>query len=435
MGLTLAAMLGQIGLPGGGFGHGYGSMNEPGLPPLRCGLPRLPQGPNPVHDVHPGRGDQRHAAASRRAVRLQRPATDAIPTSSWCTGPAATRSTTTRTCPGCAARWAASTPSWCTTRTGRRWPSTPTSSCRRPPRFERDDFSGSRNDPLLMAMPSADRAVRAVPRRLRRPSPRWPTGSAFGEQFTEGRTARQWLAHMYDKWAAGLGFRGADVRRVLARTGRLRLPTEDGLTLLADFRADPEAHRLDTPSGRIEIFSADIDGFGYDDCAGHPTWFEPTEWLGGSRAGALSAAPAGQPAGDPAAQPARRRRRQPGFESARARTDPDASRRRRGSRARRRRRGAGVQRPRRLPGRRGGRRPAASARWCSCRPARGSTRPTPPTRMRCACTATRTCSPTTSARHRWRAGAPARMCWCRWRSSPARCHRCGRISRRCLAVR
>ena len=38
MGLTLAAMLGQIGLPGGGFGHGYGSMNEPGLPPLRCRL-------------------------------------------------------------------------------------------------------------------------------------------------------------------------------------------------------------------------------------------------------------------------------------------------------------------------------------------------------------------------------------------------------------
>ena len=48
------------------------------------------------------------------------------------TGPAATRSTTTRTCPGCGARWPASTPSWYTTRTGRRWPSTPTSSCRRP---------------------------------------------------------------------------------------------------------------------------------------------------------------------------------------------------------------------------------------------------------------------------------------------------------------
>ena len=66
--------------------------------------------------------------------------------------------------------------------------------------------------------------------------------------------------------------------------GRLRLPTENGLTLLADFRADPGAHRLNTPSGRIEIFSDDIDGFGYDDCRGHPTWFEPSEWLGGVRA-------------------------------------------------------------------------------------------------------------------------------------------------------
>ena len=55
MGLTLAAMLGQIGLPGGGFGHGYGSMNEPGLPPLRCRLPVAAAGPQPGADVHPGR--------------------------------------------------------------------------------------------------------------------------------------------------------------------------------------------------------------------------------------------------------------------------------------------------------------------------------------------------------------------------------------------
>jgi biotin/methionine sulfoxide reductase len=68
------------------------------------------------------------------------------------------------------------------------------------------------------------------------------------------------------------------------RVGRLRLPTDDGLTLLADFRADPRAHRLGTPSGLIEIFSTDIDSFGYADCAGHPRWYEPTEWLGGDRA-------------------------------------------------------------------------------------------------------------------------------------------------------
>ena len=35
MGLTLASMLGQIGVPGGGFGHGYGSQNEVGMAPLR----------------------------------------------------------------------------------------------------------------------------------------------------------------------------------------------------------------------------------------------------------------------------------------------------------------------------------------------------------------------------------------------------------------
>jgi biotin/methionine sulfoxide reductase len=64
----------------------------------------------------------------------------------------------------------------------------------------------------------------------------------------------------------------------------VRLPTEPGLTLLADFRADPVTHRLATPSGRIEIFSDAIAGFGYDDCAGHPKWFTPTEWLGGERA-------------------------------------------------------------------------------------------------------------------------------------------------------
>jgi biotin/methionine sulfoxide reductase len=66
--------------------------------------------------------------------------------------------------------------------------------------------------------------------------------------------------------------------------GQVRLPVEEGLTLLADYRADPVAHRLATPSGCIEIFSDTIDGFGYADCSGHPRWYEPTEWLGGERA-------------------------------------------------------------------------------------------------------------------------------------------------------
>src|SRR5215472_16495762 len=51
--VTLAAMLGQIGLPGGGFGHGYGSMGDVGgyAPIVR--LPTLQRGRNPVRTFIP----------------------------------------------------------------------------------------------------------------------------------------------------------------------------------------------------------------------------------------------------------------------------------------------------------------------------------------------------------------------------------------------
>lgn len=281
MGLVLAAMLGQIGLAGGGFGHGYGSMNEPGLPPLRCRLPTLPQGMNPVSTfipvaavsdmlLHPGEtfdfngrrltypdirlvywagGNpfHHHQNIARLRRALARPETVVVHDPYW-TAMAKHADIVV--------------------------PSTTA--------FERDDYSGSRNDPLLVAMPAL-----AAPHADSRDD--YTTFAAlaerlgFGEQFTEGRTAQQWLVHLYDKWSAELDFTVPSFDDFWA-AGSLRLPTEDGLTLLADFRADPVDHRLGTPSGRIEIFSSDIDGFGYDDCAGHPTWYEPSEWLGGERA-------------------------------------------------------------------------------------------------------------------------------------------------------
>lgn len=88
---------------------------------------------------------------------------------------------------------------------------------------------------------------------------------------------------MYDKWSAELDFPVPSFAEFW-RTGRLELPTRTGLTWLADFRADPAAHPLGTPSGRIEIFSDTVDAFALPDCAGHPTWYEPSEWLGGPRA-------------------------------------------------------------------------------------------------------------------------------------------------------
>src|ERR1019366_2970206 len=93
--IALAAMLGQIGLPGGGFGFGYGSME--GLAGLRqdAPTPSLPMGHNPVRDFIP---------VARLADLLLNPGarfgTTAriciIPISVWCIGAAAIRSTIIR---------------------------------------------------------------------------------------------------------------------------------------------------------------------------------------------------------------------------------------------------------------------------------------------------------------------------------------------------
>jgi biotin/methionine sulfoxide reductase len=281
MGLTLAAMLGQIGLPGRGFGHGYGSMNEPGLAPLRSGLPRLPQGLNPVQTFIPV------AAISDMLLRPgeefdyngRRLTYPDIKLVYWAGGnpfhhhqniPRLRRAL------GRVDTVVVHEPYW-TAMAKHADIVVPSTTA-----FERDDYSGSRNDPMLMAMPKL-----TAPYAQSRDD--YTTFSAlaevlgFGEQFTEGRTARQWLAHMYEKWAAELDF-AVPTFDEFWRRGHLRLPTERGLTLLADFRADPATHRLNTPSGRIEIFSSDIEAFGYDDCVGHPKWYEPSEWLRGPRA-------------------------------------------------------------------------------------------------------------------------------------------------------
>src|SRR5207253_2574973 len=53
MGIALAALLGQIGVPGGGFGHGYGSMADVGAPRVPYPLPVFSQLQNPVRACIP----------------------------------------------------------------------------------------------------------------------------------------------------------------------------------------------------------------------------------------------------------------------------------------------------------------------------------------------------------------------------------------------
>jgi len=105
----------------------------------------------------------------------------------------------------------------------------------------------------------------------------------FRERFTEGRNEMEWLEHLYN------------VARQLAARKKVELPSFEAFwkeghvelarptepyTMFGDFRADPENRPLNTPSGKIEIFSERIAGFGYEDCPGHPKWLEPVEWLG-----------------------------------------------------------------------------------------------------------------------------------------------------------
>ncbi len=58
----------------------------------------------------------------------------------------------------------------------------------------------------------------------------------------------------------------------------------DEYVMFDKFRADPVAHKLTTPSGRIELYSEKIAGFGYDNCPPHAMWIEPSEWHRGAPA-------------------------------------------------------------------------------------------------------------------------------------------------------
>jgi biotin/methionine sulfoxide reductase len=66
MAIALSALLGQIGLPGGGFGHGYGSMADVGAPTVSLRLPFLPQAER-GRVVHSRGADRGHVAPPRRA--------------------------------------------------------------------------------------------------------------------------------------------------------------------------------------------------------------------------------------------------------------------------------------------------------------------------------------------------------------------------------
>ncbi|WP_373950593.1 molybdopterin guanine dinucleotide-containing S/N-oxide reductase [Vibrio pomeroyi] len=113
------------------------------------------------------------------------------------------------------------------------------------------------------------------------------------EVYTEGKTEMEWLYQFYKAAQQG------------GRAARVAMPNfskfwEDNQLIemkwneknaqfvrYADFRENPIMNPLGTPSGKIEIFSKTIEGYQLDDCPAHPTWLEPTEYTGNAKDGEL----------------------------------------------------------------------------------------------------------------------------------------------------
>jgi biotin/methionine sulfoxide reductase len=278
MGAVLAAVLGQIGLPGGGYNYALGTLAHYGKRNNAVPVAALPQGTNAVKEfipvarisdmlLHPGEpfdynGQRRpypnirlaywaggnpfhhHQDLLRLTEAFRRLETFVVHESAW-------------------------------TATARHadivLPTTMT--------LEREDIGCTPTDPLVVAM------HRIAP----------PHGEARDdydvfcdlakrlgglEAFSEGRNTRQWLAHLYARTQdalASMGLEAPDFETFWER-GELLLPQapDDGGMLRA-FRDDPVKAPLPTPSGKIQVSSPTVASFGYDDCPGHPAWLPPTE--------------------------------------------------------------------------------------------------------------------------------------------------------------
>ena len=285
MGLTLAAMLGQIGLPGGGVGFGYSAINAVGNHTGRLPWVSLPEGDNRVADFIP---------VARISDLLLNP------------GGAFDFDGKTYEFPDIhIVWWAGGNPfhhhqdlnrmleAWGRVETiivNELWWNPmarfadivlPTTSP-----LERDDIGSSAQDGHIFA---ARKAVE--PFGQARNDYDIFTGVArelgVEETFTEGRDEHDWMRHLYDVARQRAAEHEVEMPSfdTFRETGAFVAPKpSEPLVMFKAFRDDPQASPLRTPSGKIEIFSDTIASFGYDDCWGHPAWFEPLEWLGSEKA-------------------------------------------------------------------------------------------------------------------------------------------------------
>lgn len=281
MTIVLGCMLGQVGLPGGGFALGYGPTNRMGSPQTRLPGPSLPQGTNKVRAFIPvariadmllnpggefrynggvhtypdirliywagGNPFHHHQDLQRLAKAWQKPETIIVNEPYW---------TST-------AKFADVVLPVTTT-------------------LERNDIGFGSHEGVVVAM-------RKVVPPAGEPRDDYAIFTGLAERmgvkdaFTEGRDEMQWVQSLYDvlrRRAEGMGI-ALPSFETFWEEGLANMEAHaKPIVMLEAYREDPAAHMLNTDSGRIEIFSERIAGFNLPDCPGHPTWFEPLEWLG-----------------------------------------------------------------------------------------------------------------------------------------------------------
>jgi biotin/methionine sulfoxide reductase len=289
---TLGAMLGHIGLPGGGIGYGYGCIHNMGfggrkIPNYRMGSfglepgeraapdnayipvarhadmlnnPGVPYQYNGQNLVYPdikliywagGNPFHHHQDLNELRKAWQRPETIIVNESFW-------------------------------TATARHadivFPATTS--------LERNDLGGSSYDDYISPMRQAVTPYKdarhdfnifaELARRL-----------GFDKEFTCGRDELEWVQHLYETTREGAAKKDIELPAFEEFWAGEQLHVGDQLPdaefMLERFRRDPEKYPLKTPSGKVEIFSETIAGYDYDDCQGHARWYDRQEWLGADR--------------------------------------------------------------------------------------------------------------------------------------------------------
>ena len=285
MGITLAAMLGQIGTAGGGFGFGYSSVNSTGDSYDKIPWQSLPQGQNKIKDFIP---------VARVTDMLEKPGQEFIYDGQKLTYPDIKL-----------IYWAGGNPfhhhqdlnrlvkAWQKPKTiivNEIWwnPQALHADIVFPANtaLERNDLMLNPRDPTIVANKSAMKSFENSKTDFEIFSG-LANKLGFLEKFTGNKSEMDWIKFIWDR--SSKAYKKTYINNNISmpsfeefwEKGYFEVPAPRTEKIMFDkFRKDPAHFPLQTPSGKIEISSETIANFQLPDCYSHPYWFEPYEWLG-----------------------------------------------------------------------------------------------------------------------------------------------------------